>query len=76
MGFLTSAMTKIHGRERLRPRLRVRERFPYVRMAVLLTAERVRGSGERRRSAGVGGMTLTSEPVSTRKRVLVCASLT
>ena len=40
-------------------------------MDVLLTAVRVRGSGERRRSAGVGGITLTSEPVSTRNRVLV-----
>ena len=45
-------------------------------MAVLLTVMRVRESGERRRSAGVGGMTLTSDPVSTRNVVLVCASLT
>ena len=32
-------------------------------MDVLLTAVRVRGSGEHLRSAGIGGMTLTSEPV-------------
>ena len=69
-------MTKIQGSERLRPRLSVSERCPYVRMSVLLTAVSVRGSGERRRSAGVGGMTLTSEPVSAKNRVLVCASVT
>ena len=45
-------------------------------MDVLLTAVSVRGSGERRRSVGVGGITLTSDPVSTRKCVLVCASET
>ena len=38
-------------------------------MDVLLTAVSASGSSERRRSAGVGGMALTSEPVSTRKRV-------
>ena len=41
-----------------------------------LTAVRVHGSGKRFRSAGVGGMTLTSEPVSTRNHVLVCVSVT
>ena len=45
-------------------------------MGVSLTAMRVSGSGERLRSAGVGGIALTSEPVSTKNRVLVCASLT
>ena len=45
-------------------------------MAVLLTVLRARGSGERRRSAAVGGMTLTSDPVSTKNVVFVCASLT
>ena len=45
-------------------------------MDVLLTAVSVRGSVERRRSAGVGGITLTSEPVSTRNCILVCVSLT
>ena len=34
------------------------------------------GSGECLRSAGVEGMKLTSEPVSTRKLVRVCVSLT
>ena len=52
------------------------DRFPYVGMAVLLTAERVSGSGERRWSAEVGGMTLTSEPVSTRNLQLEFLSLT
>ena len=45
-------------------------------IGVLLTAISVRGSRERLQSAEVGGMTLTSEPVSIRKRVLVCMSLT
>ena len=43
---------------------------------MLFTAMRVRDSGELRRSVGVGGITLTLEPVSTKIRVLVCASLT
>ena len=47
-----------------------------MRIGVLLTARSVRGSGERLRSAGVGGITLTSEPVSIRNLVFVCASLT
>ena len=42
---------------------------------VLFTVTSVRGLWERLRSAEVGGMTLTSEPVSTRKRVLECISL-
>ena len=37
---------------------------------VLLTAVSASGSGERLRSAGEGGMALTSEPVLTRKHVL------
>ena len=45
-------------------------------MGVLFTATSVCGSGKRLRLAGVGGMTLTSEPVSMRNFVLVCASLT
>ena len=39
---------------------------------MLFTAVSARESGERRRSAGVGGMTQTSEPVSMRNHVLVC----
>ena len=75
ISFCKSAIMKIHGSERRRPRLSVRERCPYVRMGVLFTACSVRG-WERWRSEAVGGMTLTSEPVSTRKEVFVCASLT
>ena len=45
-------------------------------MDVLLTAVRVRGSGERLQSTEVGGITLTSYPLSTRNCVLVCASHT
>ena len=69
-------MMKIQGSDRLSPRLRVSERFPYVRMGVSFTAMRVSLSGERRRSAGEGGMALTSDPLSTRKRVCVLRSLT
>ena len=76
MGFLTSAMMNIHGSDLRSPRSRVSERCPYVRIEVLFTAVSARGSGERRWSAGVGGMTLTPEPVSIRKRVWVCASVT
>ena len=71
----TSAMRKIHGSDRIKPRLRVRERLPYVLIGVLFTAMSVRGSTEHRRSAAVGGMTLTSEPVLTRNRVFVYVSL-
>ena len=76
MGCFTSATMKIHGSVRRRPRVRVRLRLPYVLMGVLLTAVSVRGSGVRRRSAGVGATMLTSEPVSTKNRVLVFTSLT
>ena len=76
MGFLTSAMMNIHGHDRRRPRLSVRERRPYVRMFVLLTAVRVSESCDCRLSALVGGITLTSEPVSMRKCALEFVSLT
>ena len=59
MGFCTSALMKIQGSDRLSPKLRVSERFPYVRMGVSFTAMRVSLSGERRQSAGEGGMALT-----------------
>ena len=71
MGFCTSAMMKIHGSDRRSPRLRVRERFLYVRMGVLVM--RVRFSDECRLSAEE--MALTSDPVSTKKRVCVVRSL-
>ena len=69
-------MMKIHGSERRRPRLRVSERWPYVRIGVLFRAFSVRVSRECLRSAWVGGMTLTLEPVSTRNCVFVCESRT
>ena len=61
MGFRTSAMMKIQGSVRLRPRLSVRVRLPYVRIEVLFTAVRVSVS-EACRSVPEGGMTLTSKP--------------
>ena len=50
----------------------MRERLPYVRMGVLFTAMGVSVSGQHRWSAGGSGMTLTSEPVSTRNRPELC----
>ena len=69
-------MMKTHGNERLSLRFKVRDRFPYVRMGVSLTAVRVSLSGVCCRSRGVGGMTLTSEPVSMRKLIHKLLSLT
>ena len=76
MGFCTSAIMKIQGRDRRRLRLRARDRLPYVGIGVLFTAMRVSLSGGCFRSEGEGGMTLSSEPVSTRNCVPVCVSLT
>ena len=59
-------MMNIHWKVRRRPRLRVSERLPYVGIGVSLTAIRVSLSGVCLRSEREGGMTLTSEPVSTR----------
>ena len=56
---------KIQGSDRLSPRLRVSERFPYVRMGVSFTAMRVSLSDGHCQSAEEGGMALTSDPVST-----------
>ena len=50
--------------------------FPYVAMGVLFTAISASLSGGRRRSAVEGGKTLTSDPVSMRKRVCVLVSRT
>ena len=69
-------MMKIQGKDRRRPRLRVRDRLPYVQIGVSFTAIRVSLSGKCLQSGGEGGMALTSDPVSTRKRVPVCLSLT
>ena len=54
----------------------MRDRFPFVWMGVSLTAMIVSGSGECWWSVWVGGIALASEPVSTKNRVLVDASLT
>ena len=65
------AMMKIQDSNQLSPSLRVSDCWPYVRMDVLFMAVSARESGERRRSAGVGGMTQTSETVSMMNCVLV-----
>ena len=52
----------------------MRKRCPYVRMGVLFKACSVR-EWEWLQSEAVGGMTLTSEHVSTRKEVFLCAYL-
>ena len=53
----TSAMMKTQGKGRWRPRLRLRDRLPEVRIGVSFTAMRVSLSGGCRQSVGVGGMT-------------------
>lgn len=45
IGFWTSAIRKIQENEQRRPRLRVRDRVPYVEIGVLLTAVSVSLSG-------------------------------
>ena len=67
IGIATSALTKIHLKVHRRPKSRVRDRLPYVVMDVLLAAWRV-SSCWHFLSAAVGVITLTSAPVSTRKR--------
>ena len=62
-----SAIMKIQRNVQRSPRLRVNERCPYVAIAVPLIAESVKLSCLRRRSERVGGIMLTSAPVSTRK---------
>ena len=62
-----SATMKIHLKTRRRPKSSVIDRVPYVGMGEPLTA-RSPNSCLCFRSAAVGGMTLTSAPVSTRKR--------
>ena len=63
-----SAMTKIHQNTRLSPKSSVRERVPKVAIIEPLTGRRPEQSGLILRSAGDGGITLTSAPVSTKKR--------
>ena len=67
----TSATMNIHSNACLSPRLRVRDFLPYMRNGVSLTAARVSLSGGCLRAVEEGGTTLTSEPVSTKKRVCV-----
>ncbi len=66
MGLRTLAITKIHRKVRLSPRLRVRDLVPKVGMGVPLAALRLRWSVESRLSSFEGGMTLTAAPVSTK----------
>ena len=63
MGFWTSAITKIHRKVLLSPRLRVQDFVPKVGMGVPLAALRLRWSVD---SCLWGGMTLTAAPVSTK----------
>ena len=65
-----SAMTNIHRNVCHRPRSSVSERVPKVAMAEPLTARRAKQFCLCFRSAVDGGMTLTSAPVSIRKRRL------
>lgn len=67
IGLLTSATTKIQGRERLSPKFRVRDFLPNVGICEPFAAWRLNESWGRFLSAGVGGRTLTAAPVSTRK---------
>ena len=67
IGVWMSAMTKIQRNTRRSPRSSVRDRVPYVRIEEPLTA-RSPESCLCFRSAAVGGMTLTSAPVSIRNR--------
>ena len=69
MGVLMSAMMNTQRNTHRSPRSRVRDRVPYVVMGEPLTALSPR-SCLCFRSAPVGGSTLTSAPVSTRKRQL------
>ena len=63
-----SAMMKIHRNTHLSPKSSVRERVPKVAIVKPLTARRPKQSGLILQSAVDGLITLTSVPVSTRKR--------
>ena len=67
MGCATSAKMNTQRKVRRSPRVRERDRVPYVAMGEPLIACNVK-LWWCLRSAGVGGMTLTSVPVSTRKQ--------
>ena len=68
IGVEVSAMTKIHRNTRLRPKSSVRDRVPKVAMGDPLTSRKPKQSCLLFRSVGEGGTTLTSAPVSIRKR--------
>ena len=67
IGVWMSATMNIHLKTRRRPKSSVIDRVPYVGMGEPLTARSPK-SCLCFRSAAVGGMTLTSAPVSTKKR--------
>ena len=67
---------KTHGKSRWRPRLSVIDRFLNIRIGELFTAVSVNLSGGSQWLIEEEGMTLTSEPVSTRNCVCVLVSLT
>ena len=75
IGLRVSAMMNTQAKGRRSPRLRLSNRFPYVGMGVLLTAVKLSVSGTCFRSEAEGGMTLTSDPVSTRSRICVSLSV-
>ena len=64
-------MINIHDKDLRKPKLSVSDHLPYVCIGVSFTAMRVRLSVERFRSTVDGGNTLTSEPVSTKNRVVI-----
>ena len=68
MGSWTLATIKIHLKALLSQRFKVSERFPYVIIDDPFTASKLQPSCGCLRSVRVGGSTLTSAPVSTRKR--------
>ena len=65
IGCLTSATMNIHGKTRWSPKLRVRDCLPYVGIGNPLAASRVNSVAREVRF--IGGIKLTSAPVSTRK---------
>ena len=74
IGVRMSAMTKIQRNKQCRPKSSVREHVPYVGIEEALTAQSST-SCWCFWSAAVGGMTLTSAPVSIRKWQPVCLSV-
>ena len=71
IGLRESAMMNTQAKGRRSPRLRLSNRFPYVGMGVLLTAVKLSVSGRCFGSETEGGMIPTSDPVSTRNRIIM-----